>query len=232
MEMEHLNTDCNLLQLIDRLRTPSLPVSMCLYGPPGTGKTTAAIHIASALSRPLHHKHGSDVLSPWVGVAEQQIRQMFEQAELEHAVLFLDEADGLLADRSRAEKIWEVTAVNEFLARMESFRGIFICATNLLERLDVAAFRRFTLKIRFDYLTLKQKETIFHAWFPEGAEEIKMCLSQLAELDTLAIGDVALVRKRMALLRESVTPKKLIDHLRSECQFKSGRLNRRIGFTA
>jgi SpoVK/Ycf46/Vps4 family AAA+-type ATPase len=46
-----------------------------------------------------------------------------------------------------AQRTYEVTEVNEMLQGMERFNGIFICTTNLLDRIDQAALRRFTFKI-------------------------------------------------------------------------------------
>ena len=42
-----------------------------------------------------------------------------------------------------------MTEVNEMLQGMERHNGIFICATNLPDRIDQAALRRFTFKIKF-----------------------------------------------------------------------------------
>jgi len=53
----------------------------------------------------------------------------------------------------QAQRGWEVTLVNdEMLMQMESFPGVFIASTNLMEGLDQAALRRFDLKMKFDYL--------------------------------------------------------------------------------
>jgi len=42
--------------------------------------------------------------------------------------------------------------VNELLTQMEAFDGIFVCTTNLMDKLDQASLRRFSFKIRFDVL--------------------------------------------------------------------------------
>ena len=44
------------------------------------------------------------------------------------------------------------------LQGMERFNGIFVCTTNLLDRIDQAALRRFTFKIKFMPLTTPQRE--------------------------------------------------------------------------
>ena len=55
----------------------------------------------------------------------------------------MDEADGLIYDRRNSLRTFELIQVNEILVQMESFDGVFIASTNLLDRLDHAAWRRF-----------------------------------------------------------------------------------------
>ena len=62
------------------------------------------------------------------------------------AVLILDEAASFLADRRDARANWEITQVNELLTQMEAHNGVFICTTNLMERLDPASLRRFVFR--------------------------------------------------------------------------------------
>ena len=77
-------------------------------------------------------------MSKYVGETEQAMAAMFREAEAEKAVLLLDEADSFLQDRRGAQRTYEVTEVNEMLQGMERFNGIFICTTNLLDRIDQA----------------------------------------------------------------------------------------------
>jgi len=125
-------------------------------GSPGTGKSLYARHLASRLDKPLVQRHTSDLLSMWVGGTERNIAAMFEQAEGEAAVPLLNEADSFLQDRRGAARQWEVSQVNELLTRLESFKGLFVCATNLFEHLDPAVLRRFDLKVRLDHLDAGQ----------------------------------------------------------------------------
>ena len=100
-------------------------------------------------------------MSKYVGETEQNMAAMFREAEAEKAVLLLDEADSFLQDRRGAQRTYEVTEVNEMLQGMERFDGIFICTTNLFDRIDQAALRRFTFKIQFKPLTALQREAMF-----------------------------------------------------------------------
>lgn len=149
--------------------------AMCFYGVPGTGKTEFGHHIAKCLDRELIVKSGSDLLSPWVGRTEQLIAEMFEEAadRADEVVLLLDEADTLLTDRRNANASWEISQTNEFLAQMESFPGIFICTTNLMDRLDSAVLRRFQFRLEFEALRSEQLPILFEQTFgrPTNTQE-------------------------------------------------------------
>lgn len=147
--LEALNPDRDLVQLGEGLRRHPCG-RFCLYGPPGTGKSAWARHLADSLDRSLLAKRASDLLGPYVGQTEKAIARMFRQAEQDQAVLLLDEADSFLRDRRSAHQSWEVTQVNELLTQMERFGGLFICSTNLLDRLAPGDF---ALVVRQNRLT-------------------------------------------------------------------------------
>ena len=154
--------------------------SLCFWGIPGAGKTQLAEYIAVELDLPILMRSASDLLSKWLGETEQQIAGMFTEAESEGALLFLDEADSFLRDRTLARAEWSVTQVNELLQSMERFEGVFIAATNLMDSVDAAAMRRFTWKLEFKALEPEQAwsmfcaETEFDAGAqPERAEELE-----------------------------------------------------------
>ncbi|WP_234193654.1 ATP-binding protein [Pseudacidovorax sp. NFM-22] len=196
--------------------------TLCFYGAPGTGKTALAEHIARALGRPLMIKQASDLMSKYVGETEQQMAAMFREAEAEKAVLLLDEADSFLQDRRGAQRTYEVTEVNEMLQGMERYQGVFVCTTNLLDRIDQAALRRFTFKIRFKPLTAEQRERMFvnealagqaEALTPEAA-------ARLARLDQLCPGDFAAVKRQVEILAAAFTPEEFLEQLEAEHRLK------------
>lgn len=221
--LEFIHSDADALALIEGLRR--LPSSrLCFYGPPGTGKSELARYIAETLDKPFFHKRASDILSPFVGVTEMRIAQMFAQARDREAILCLDEADSFLADRKGAFQGWEVTQVNELLTQMESFEGIFICTTNLWERLDLASLRRFDFKVRFRFLTLTQKKMLF-------VQELKRlggCLesweahleAEMARMASLTPGDFAAVARRFRVLGQVPSPREFANALAAECTAK------------
>ena len=207
--------------------------SLCFYGPPGTGKTALGEHIAQALAKTLLVKQASDLMRKYVGETEQQMAAMFREAESEKAVLLLDEADSFLQDRRGAQRTYEVTEVNEMLQGMELYKGIFICTTNLLDRLDQAALRRFTFKIRFKPLSGEQRETMFRveALGGDDASFTSVIRHRLGLMEQLCPGDFAAVKRQALILDTQLPALEFLEQLEAEHRIKPEvRESRGMGF--
>ena len=207
--------------------------SLCFFGLPGTGKTALGEHIAKSIERPLIIKKASDLMSKYVGETEQNMAAMFKEAEQEKAVLLLDEADSFLQNRALAQRSYEVTEVNEMLQGMERFKGVFICTTNLFDRIDEAALRRFTFKIQFKPLTREQREKMFVTEALEGdaANLTGGFCERLNKLQILTPGDFAAVKRQITLLDETMTPEEFLAQLEQEHKVKPDvKFARSIGF--
>jgi SpoVK/Ycf46/Vps4 family AAA+-type ATPase len=196
--------------------------SLCFYGAPGTGKTALGEHIARAVGKPLIVKQASDLVSKFVGETEQNMAKMFAEAESEQAVLLLDEADSFLQDRRGAQRTYEVTEVNEMLQQMERFNGIFVCTTNLLDRVDQAALRRFTFKIKFKPLTAAQRETMFitEALAGDATKLSDALRTRLNKLEQICPGDFAAVKRQVDILATEFSADEFIEQLEAEHRIK------------
>ena len=204
-------------------------MNILLFGPPGTGKTEFVKYLGRELDRRVVVVKGSDLLSKWVGESEQNIAKAFRRAEAEHAILFFDEVDGLLQDRSNATRSWEITQVNELLQQMENFDGIMVAATNFSRTLDPATMRRFTFKLEFGYLDDAGKKSFFERMFKTTLADGE--LAELRQLRNLAPGDFRTVRQEQFYLGDAVTNLDRIEALREECAVKKdGEHSAAIGF--
>ena len=159
---EYCNTDVQLQALAEGMAKNG-SARLLFHGPPGTGKSAYVHWLADYLGRPLIAKRGSDLLSPYVGMTEQQLASSFEEANNEEALLLIDEIDAFLSDRRTAHYNWERTMVSELLVQMEQHQGIFIGTSNFMNVVDHAAFRRFDALVKFDYLQPSQALELLRA---------------------------------------------------------------------
>jgi len=224
-----IHADADLAQLAAGL-VQSRSGRLCLYGPPGTGKSAYARWLADQMGVSLSVKRASDLISMWVGGSEKNVALAFTQAEQDGALLLIDEVDSFLQDRRGASRSWEITLVNEMLTQMESFPGVFIASTNLMEGLDQAAIRRFDLKVKFDYLEGHQSAELMRRYCLELSIPIPEpeSLARLSRLHALTPGDFAAVA-RQHQFRPIDSCSALVAALEGECALKSG-VNRPIGF--
>lgn len=227
--LDILNTNCDIADLCEGLRKHG-EGRMCLYGAPGTGKSAFGRFVAETLDRPLMVRRASDIQSPYLGIAERNMARMFREAAEEDAVLLLDEADTFLQDRKGSSRSWEVSQVNEMLTQMESFEGIFIASTNLMDSLDAAALRRFDMKVKFDYLKSEQAWQLFLDTTAKfGLETTEVNRGKLDMLRLLTPGDFANV-VRQSRMRTISTASELIALLEAECKIKPEGGKQKIGF--
>jgi SpoVK/Ycf46/Vps4 family AAA+-type ATPase len=127
-----------------------------LYGPPGTGKTMLAKATAGEIDATFFRISPADVLSKWVGEAEQNIKKLFEAAADEpRSIIFIDEIEALVpARRDEGSSVMQ-RVVPQILQGVEGFdkkagRPILLMgATNVPWQLDPAMLRpgRFDEKV-------------------------------------------------------------------------------------
>lgn len=191
-----IHADMDLNALTEQLKgLGRLNFSLCLYGASGTGKSAYARYLAEQLGIDVLHRRASDLLSMYVGGTEKNIAEAFAEAKEAKAMLIFDEADSFLRDRATASRSWEVSGVNEMLTWMESHPYPFICTTNLMDTLDPASLRRFSFKVKYDFLTSTQVREAFNHFFG-----LTVDVRDISGLNKLTPGDFALVKNKAEIL--------------------------------
>lgn len=134
------------------LRGP--PKGLLLFGPPGNGKTLFGKCIASQSKSTFFTISASSLTSKWVGEGEKMVRTLFAVARCHQpAVVFIDEIDSLLTQRSDGEHESSRRIKTEFLVQLDGActaqdeRLLVIGATNRPQEIDEAARRRFVKRL-------------------------------------------------------------------------------------
>jgi len=140
----------------------SIPNGILFYGPPGCGKTFFAEKFAEETGFNYQYVRGSDVASPYIDGGKGKIADIFNQARQNApTILFLDEVDSLIRDRSAHNNATTAGAVNEFLTQLNNCgkNGVLvIAATNKPMDIDEAALRAGRLELKY-YIPQPDKET-------------------------------------------------------------------------
>lgn len=132
------------------------PRGVLLVGPPGTGKTLTARGLAEDLGVSYIAIAGPEVIGKYYGEAEARLRSIFEKAaKAAPCLIFIDEIDSLVPDRSKVEGEVEKRLVAQLLSLMDGFaqtQGVIVlAATNRPDHLDPALRRpgRFDREVQF-----------------------------------------------------------------------------------
>ncbi|MBW4516989.1 MAG: AAA family ATPase [Timaviella obliquedivisa GSE-PSE-MK23-08B] len=135
------------------------PRGILLWGPPGTGKTLLAKAVASQARANFIAVNGLELMSRWVGAAEQAVRELFTKArQAAPCVIFIDEIDTLAPARGSAQGDSGVSdrVVGQLLTELDGLQGctnvLLVGATNRPDALDPALLRagRLDLQIKVD----------------------------------------------------------------------------------
>jgi SpoVK/Ycf46/Vps4 family AAA+-type ATPase len=190
-------------QFVDELVKYQLPVNnkILLFGSSGCGKTMTAKALAKSLGKPIIILNLSNVVASRIGETSQNLKQVFDKAIREKAVLFLDEFDQIGKERDSDEKdVGEMRRIVNSIIQMMDYLPktvVLVCATNNVELIDTALLRRFQLKLNYtnpsaevldDYYTqllekypedLRQVERKYDFSFAEAKDYILTSVKEL-----------------------------------------------------
>ncbi len=165
----------------DQLNAYGLQVNhkILLHGTSGCGKTMLAKAIATALGSNLLILNLSNVVNARIGETSQNIKQIYEKAIREKAILFLDEFDQIGKQRVSDENdVGEMRRlVNSLIQQMDYLPNtvVLLAATNHLDVIDDALLRRFQIRMQFDLPTRDALDEYYDtllASFPEKLQSV------------------------------------------------------------
>jgi SpoVK/Ycf46/Vps4 family AAA+-type ATPase len=136
--------------------------------------------IANALGRKILILNLSNIVNARIGETSQNLKQIFDKAAREKAILFLDEFDQIGKARDNDENdVGEMRRLVNTLIQLIDYypdSALLICATNHPEIIDSALWRRFQLRIGFDMPNATVLDNYYDkilATFPEDLQHIR-----------------------------------------------------------
>src|SRR6056297_281288 len=122
------------------------PKGVLLHGPPGTGKTLMAKAVANEIDAYFTNISGPEIMSKYYGESEEQLREVFEEAEENApAIVFIDEIDSIAPKRGETSGDVERRVVAQLLSLMDGLESrnevVVIGATNRVDAIDPALRR-------------------------------------------------------------------------------------------
>lgn len=182
---------------------------LLLYGASGTGKTMTAEILAQELNLPFIIVRTEKVVTKFMGETGLKLGKIFDTIAQMPAVYLFDEFDAIGSQRGMDNEVGEQRRIlNTFLQLLERDRSssIIIAATNNIEALDKALFRRFDDAIEYK--------------LPEREETLKilteaLCMTKEVDIYTLCDKFIGMSHAEIKIIcadamKESILNDKLI----------------------
>ena len=189
-------------------------------GHPGTGKTMTASVLANELHLPIYVVLMDKIVTKYMGETSAKLRQIFDYIEDVPAVYLFDEFDAIGGQRGKDNEVGEMRRVlNSFLQFIERDHSdsLIIAATNNLELLDQALFRRFDDVIHYQLPTDQEKIQLLKNRLNGNIlqKDIDLILPELTSLSHAEINQACLDAIKESVINEvKISPDLVIKTIR------------------
>lgn len=132
---------------------------LLFHGLPGCGKTLAAAVLAGEMGLPLMTVRFDALFSRFLGATAVQLRSIFAEMPRRPGVYLFDEFDSVAKARGDSQDVGEMNRVVTAFCQLvdaDVSGSILVAATNHVELLDRAVFRRFDVIVPFEKPTREQ----------------------------------------------------------------------------
>lgn len=161
---------------------------LLLTGPPGTGKTMTAEVLAGELGLPLLTILMDRLVTKFMGETSAKLRLVFDSIKERQGVYLFDEFDAIGGERGLSNDVGEIRRVlNSFLQFIErdTSESLIVAATNNIQLLDQALFRRF--------------DDVVHYNLPTPQEAKRLIANRLAHFRSASLSLSAVIRDMLPL---------------------------------
>lgn len=153
---------------------------LLLYGASGTGKTMTASVLAKEFNLPFFVVRTERVVTKFMGETGQKFGRIFDFISEVPAVYLFDEFDAIGSQRGMDNEVGEQRRIlNTFLQLLErdDSDSFIIAATNSIESIDKAMFRRFDDVIEYCLPDREQRLTLLHEYL-YAAKDLDFALAE------------------------------------------------------
>lgn len=153
---------------------------LLLYGASGTGKTMTASVLAKEFNLPFFVVRTERVVTKFMGETGQKLGRIFDFISEVPAVYLFDEFDAIGSQRGMDNEVGEQRRIlNTFLQLLErdDSDSFIIAATNSIESIDKAMFRRFDDVIEYHLPDREQRLALLHEYL-YAAKDLDFTLAE------------------------------------------------------
>lgn len=153
---------------------------LLLYGASGTGKTMTASVLAKEFNLPFFVVRTERVVTKFMGETGQKLGRIFDFINEVPAVYLFDEFDAIGSQRGMDNEVGEQRRIlNTFLQLLErdDSDSFIIAATNSIESIDKAMFRRFDDVIEYSLPDREQRLALLHEYL-YAAKDLDFALAE------------------------------------------------------